>query len=343
MATGATGKMRARGKPLQGSERVAALLLAMGKPLAERLLPHFDPVELKEITRSAAALGAIPTAEMESLIEDFATQFSGGVNLLGSAREVENLLSGVMPAEQIAELMSDGGGTSSYSIWEQVSGLSESVFASYLQKEHPQTMALILSKVTPACAAKVMGQLPPKLRHEMMRRILSSKPAMEASLRIVENALHEDLLLNFARNTGADIHARLANIINKMNRDDMEDVLESLADVRPKSAELLKGLLFTFDDIVNLTPKARTALFDQVATERVVLALRGTEESFRDSILSSLAARARRIVEHELNNGEPASQRDVNETRRQIADLALEMSGRGEIELNSSEEEEAVY
>ncbi len=110
--------------------------------------------------------------------------------------------------------------------------------------------------------------------------------------------------------------------------------------VKPESAEMLKGLLFTFDDIVNLTPRARQSIFDQIPTERVVLALKGTDMDFRDIILSSLATRARRIVEHELDSGEPISQRDVVEARRMITDLALDMAGRGEIELNSGQDDD---
>jgi flagellar motor switch protein FliG len=120
----------------------------------------------------------------------------------------------------------------------------------------------------------------------------------------------------------------------------MEEVLQSLTEVRPKSAEILKGLLFTFDDIVGLTPRARTALFDQIPNDRVVLALKGTDDAFRSVILSSLASRVRRMVEHELNSREPASQRDVLDARRAITDLALEMAGRGEIEINSESDDD---
>jgi flagellar motor switch protein FliG len=102
-------------------------------------------------------------------------------------------------------------------------------------------------------------------------------------------------------------------------------------------------LMFTFDDIVKLQPKARSVLFDKIPTELVVLALKGTDIAFRDSILSSLAARARRIVDSELASGGPALQRDVLKARRMIADTALELSGNGEIELNSSEDEDALY
>ena len=328
---------------LKGPERVAALLLAMGKPAASRLLKHFDVDELKQITRSVAELGIVPVPTLELLVEDFASQFANGVDLLGSPNEVEQMLDGVLSPEQIADVMSDVTGNSNEAMWDRLSNVPEAIFGNYLVKEHPQTAALILSKVTPGCAAKVMGQFPRDLRNEMMRRMLSIAPVTEAAVRIVQGQLQDDLLSNLSRQSGSEQNARIANIINKMERDQMEDVMQSLAAARPKAAEVLRGLMFTFDDIIKLQPKARSVLFDKIPTELVVLALKGTDAGFRDSILSSLATRARRIVDSELANGGPALQRDVLRARRMIADTALELSSNGEIDLNSSEDEDELY
>jgi flagellar motor switch protein FliG len=336
-------KLVAGQKRLKGPDKVAALLLAMGKPLAGRLLKHFDADELKQITRCVAELGVVGVPTLEVLIEEFAGQFLKGVDLLGSAAEVEQLLAGVMTPEQIADVMSDVTGNSNSSVWERLSGVSEAIFAAYLIKEHPQTAALILSKVTPACAAKVMGQLPRDLRNQVMRRMLSFAPVTERAIRILESTLQQDLILNASRKQSADPNARMADIINKMERDQMEDVLQSLAEVRPKAAETLRSLLFTFDDLIKLPPRSRMVLFDKIPTDQVVIALKGTDQAFRDAILSALAARARRVVESELQNGGPASQRDVLKARRMIADFALEMSERGELELNAAEDEDQIY
>ena len=344
MSSVAQSRALAGQKPLKGAEKVAALLLAMGKPIAGRLLKHFDPDDLRRITRSVADLGTIPMTTLESLVEEFASQFSQGAALLGSASEVEQLLAGVLTPDEIADIMSDVTGNSNRSMWERLSGVSEPVFSAYLTKEHPQTAALILTKVSPAFAAKIIGQLPRPFRNELLRRMLNVAPVTEAAMRVIEGALQEDLLSSVSRNSGADQNARMADIINKMEREQMEDVLQSLAEARPKAAEVLRGLLFTFDDLIKLQPKARMVLFDKLPTERVVLALKGTDAGFRDAILSSLASRARRIVENELVTGGPAPQRDVLKARRMIADLALEMAERGEIELQSGEDgDEAVY
>jgi flagellar motor switch protein FliG len=335
--------MKTASKVLRGPDKVAALLLAMGKPLAGRLLRHFDPDELKSITRAVASLGAIQMHSLEGLIEEFAGQFLNGVDLLGSASEVEQLLAGVLSPGQIAEIMADVGDGAAQPMWERISTVSDSIFANYLLREHPQTAAFILTKVSPACAAKVMALFPRERRNSLMRRMLNISAVTEPALRILEIVLREDLLGKASRNSADDQNVRMADIINKMEREQMEDVLQGLAETNPKTAETLRGLLFTFDDVIKLQPRARQILFDAVPTERVVLALKGSDAEFRDAILSSLASRARRMVEQELSNSEPASQREVLKARRAIADTALAMAEKGEIELNSSTEDEELY
>lgn len=329
-------------KNLSGVDRVAALLLTVGNPTAGRLLKHFTSEEIKTITRSAALLGSVPPEQQNRLAEDFQAQFSAGAHLFGTAHEIEKLLSGVLPAEQIQEIMSDVLGNSSRSIWDRISEVSETMLSSYLVKEHPQTIAFILNRVKTSTAAKTLVQFPADLRNNVARRMLSMKPVVDEVNKILEGTMHEDFMINFSRNTGADTHAKVADIINKMDRDNMDNLLQSLTEERPKSAEILKSLLFTFDDIVKISVRARAALFDAVPSDKTILALRGTDATYRETVLSSLPGRTRKVVETELASGQPVSQREVLEARRFITDLALDMAGRGEIEL-APEDEQEIY
>jgi flagellar motor switch protein FliG len=343
MAFNAPAKRGSEVKPLRGTEKVAALLLAMGRELSGGVLKEFDPDEIRIVTRAAAELKPISGSELEAIIEEFAKHFSTGPNIFGTVGELEKLLHGVLPPDQVSDIISDVLGNKTKSVWERISSVSESLLANYLLKEHPQTAALILSRVKPACAARVMSLLPADLRHDLMRRMLSLKPVVEEAMGIIEKTMHEDFMINFARNLASDTYPRMADIINKMERNQMEESLKNLSESRPKSAEILKGMLFTFDDIVNLASKARMLIFDQVPTDRVVTALKGADSSFRDLILSSLASRTRRLVEHELASGVPANHREILDARRAITDLALEMAGRGEIELNPDQDDQPVF
>jgi flagellar motor switch protein FliG len=337
MSVTSTVRIPSATRHLKGSDKVAALLLAMGKPVAGRLLKHFDPLELRQITKSASGLGAVSTPVLEALVEEFSAHFSNGLDLLGNAGEAEQLLTGAFPPEQVADILSDVLGSSNSGMWEKLAGIPENVFAAYLLKEHAQTAAFILSKLSPSHAAKISAEFPRDFRNEALRRMLSLESVPDSTLRSIEGVLQEDLLNAATRHSGASPHARMANIINQLDPEAMEDVLQSLALARPKEVEILKKLLFSFDDMLKLSAKARATVFDKIPTERVVLALRGSQAEFRDAVLSSLTSRARRLVESELDDGSVVSPRDVAKARRAIADLVLDMVQRSEIEIAPAE------
>ncbi len=163
-------------KGMQGADRVAAILLTMGKSLAGRLMKHFDPDEIKRITRSAADLKPVPAPPLGGLIEEFATQFALGASLVGNAGEVERLLDGVLPKDR-----SPRSWAISPAIPIARSGSasrpSPRTRSPPTSREHPQTAALILSKVTPATAAKVLAHIPGERRDSLVRRMLTMKPS----------------------------------------------------------------------------------------------------------------------------------------------------------------------
>lgn len=326
-------------RSLKGPEKVAALLLSLDKFVAKRILKHFNQNELRQITKFAASLGSVPATTLEPLIDKFSDQFSSGVSLVGTAGEAEQMLTGIIPPEEVADIMSDVLGNSNHLLWERLSTVSDSVLVGYLAKEHPQTAALILSKLNSSSAARVLGRLPSEVRNALMRRMLATKPVVNVAMRILETTIQEDLLLDVASNTAGVTNARMAEIINRMEREQIESVLQNLAETRPKTAEALKSLLFTFEDILKLSPRARMVLFDQIPPERVILALRGTDPATRDPILGALSSRIRRMVEQELASGDSPPRRDITKARRLIADAALKLAEEGKIELENPDDD----
>jgi flagellar motor switch protein FliG len=319
--------------------KVAALLLTMDKRLASRLLRHFDEDDIKLIAQTASDLGVVPKPTLDALIEEFASNMKSGGDLMATADEVEQLLAGVVAPEQITEIMSQVRTRSLQSIWVRLSDIPEANLGRYLTKEHPQIAALVLSRANPAYAAATLRLLPAPMRNEVMRRMLAMKLISEKPLKLLEEAFKEDLLYN-TRNSGPTIHARLADIINKMDRKHMDEVLRDLEQHRPKEAEIVRSLLFTFDDIAKLNQGAMLALFDQVPPERTIIALHGADARLRDLILDAVPARARRMIEQELATGKKPLTKEVAKARRAIADLALDLMEKGVIELNSRDEED---
>ena len=322
-----------KNRHLRGPDKAAALLLALGKPLASQLLKHFDANELRDISRSAAGLGALPIAVLEELVEEFAGQFSSDVDLEGTAEQVEQLLTGVLPTEQIAEIMSEVLGNSNQSIWQRLSTVSESVLSAYLEKEHPQIIALVLSRLTPSSTAAIMGRLPKELRNELVGRMLNMRPVMESVLRVLEKRLHEDLLLSRPANASLESVIRLADVLYRMSRADMEEAMRTVEASDPAMAKELRKRLFSFEDLVKVSAKDRTVVFEKISTDVVILALRKADANITEAVLSSLAARGRRMVEAELATGSIARPIEIAKAQSSIAQTVLDMVARGEIEI----------
>lgn len=319
---------------LSGSEKVAALLLSIDRPLAEQILRRFDADEVREVARSAAELGHLSSNVLESLVDEFASHFShGGKEVTGTAGEAVDLISGVLPPEQVAEIVSDLLGSSNESVWTRLETIGETELAAFLVGEHPQTAALILNRLTPGKVGRVMGGMPADFRKRLVHRMLGIKPVAAICMRMVENGIQEDLLVQKRAAVVADPSIRFADMLNKMERAEMDDMLQTIAEARPELAEAIRGRLFTFEDVVKLSAAARGVLFDKVPADKLVQALRGMSDEFNDIVLSSLAARARRMVESELKAGGQINHKEVAAARRSIADTVLDLADKGQIQL----------
>lgn len=341
MATVASRANAAQG--MRGSDRVAAILLTMGKSLSTRLMKHFEPAEIRQITRSATDLKPVAAQQLGSLIEDFATQFAIGASLVSSPAEVQRMLDGVLPQEQIDEIMGDvEGRPDHHSIWERISAVNENSLAQYLTREHPQTAAVVLANIKSATAAKVLARLPAERRDMVIRRMIAARPMVEDATRLLERTLHQEFSASLSGSSGSAGQERLAEIINKLEPEQIDSILGNLAATQPKAAEALKNQLFTFEDIGKLSQRARSTLFEKVPTDNLVTALKGSATEFRELILSALSSRVRKMIEQELNNGQPVPARNVAEMRRAITDTALELAARGEIEIRTEDDEELV-
>jgi flagellar motor switch protein FliG len=316
-----------------GAQRAAAILLAMGKPPATRLLKHLDARELREVTRAAAQLGPVPMSKLESMVEQFTSEFSVGANLLGDIGQAREMLSDAVSPDQLADIMSDVVAAGERNIWTALDSVPEAVLAAYVANERPLTATYVLSRLNPALAAQIVSNLPRETRNDVLCAMITRPSITEEAQRVIEDAVRKELPSLMVRASGLDNHTRIADIINNLEPLEARDVMQSLAAARPKEAKIVQKMLFSFDDLPRLSQRGRAILFDKLETEIVVLALRGTDAEFRDVALSSMAARARRLVEAELATPFTPPRREIAKARKKIVDLVLKMAQRNEIEI----------
>jgi flagellar motor switch protein FliG len=326
---------------MTGAEQAAALLLSIEPSQAAKVLRRFDQEELRLLARALTGLGEVDNSALESLFEKFFARFSAGAALRGGAGQARMLLGEAFPSEQVAEVLSEAFGGDPKSVWRAIASLPEQRVAEYLAGEHPQVASYILSKLDVSFVGKVIQSLPRELRNETLSRMVSPAEIPEPAARLIEETLREDLIEGAARSTSGSECAKVANIINSLEPQNFGDIVSEIGKEHPTEAKIIRKMLFSFDDLARLSRRALAIIFDKAPTDLVVLALRGTDPAFREVVLSTLASRARRLVESELNSASLAPPRDIARARKDIVSLVLSLAQRGEIEIAPADESNA--
>jgi flagellar motor switch protein FliG len=325
------------------SQKAAAILVAMGKPSASRMLKFFKQDELKALIEGARVLRTIAQSDLERIVAEFEAEFTEGAGLMDSADKMDTILSETLTPEEMSALMGQEPAPVTATagpvpIWPQLERLEPERLGAFITQEHPQTSALILSHLAPPAAAAVLLTLEKPLRSEIVKRMLSISTIPPAAMRIVENQLRARVLVETSSKDNSAGQIRVASLLNEMDKGQLDEMMSDLAQVGAPDLDAVRARLFAFEDIPLLTQKARVALFDGISTELVTMALRNAPAALGEAVLSSIGARSRRMIESELaqgSEGVPAA--EVIKARKSIASTAIAMAREGSFELPSTQ------
>jgi flagellar motor switch protein FliG len=322
---------------LSRPQKAAAILVAMGKPAAGRLLKFFKQDELKALIEGARLLRTIPQSDLEKIVAEFEAEFTEGAGLLDSSDKMDTLLNESLTQEEMDALMGKekpAAEAAPPSIWPQVEKLDPVRLGTFLAAEHPQTAAVALANLSPQASSKVLLTFDKASRAEIIKRMLTTAKIPQAAVRIIEAQIRDRLLVDANSKDNSIGQTRVASVLNELDKSQLDTVLVEMAEAGLPDLDAIKARLFSFEDIVLLTQKARVLLFDGISTEIVTLALRNAEPGLTESVLSSIGARSRRMIEAELGqSSEGISNDDIIGARKSIASAAIRLANEGSFEL----------
>jgi flagellar motor switch protein FliG len=330
-------------RALAGPQKAAVLMLTLGEEQCGRLFGMMHEDEIKEISAAMAMLGPVRSETVERLCQDFADQLGGAGNLIGSFDNTERLLMKTLPRDRVAQIMEEIRGPAGRTMWDKLGNVNEAVLANYLKNEYPQTVAVVLSKIRPDHAARVLAMLPDGFAMEVVMRMLRMESVQKDVLDGVEKTLRAEFMSNLARSTRRDAHEMMAEIFNNLDRQAETRFLAALEERNREAAEKIKSLMFTFDDLQRLTPMAVQALLRAVEKEKLPLALKGASEKLRELFFSNLSERAGKMLRDDIESLGPVKLRDVDEAQAAIVLLAKDLAAQGQIEIGEGADEELVY
>ncbi len=338
--------MRAREdyRTLSGAEKAAIFMLALGEDYTARIFEHMDDDEIMEISQTMASLGKVSSSVVERLFVDFAEQMSSTNALVGTLDSTERLLTKVLGKDRVDNIMEEIRGPAGRTMWEKLGNVNEEILASFLQKEYPQTVSVVLSKISTEHAARVLSLLPEGFALEVIHRMLRMEAVQKEVLEDVEKTLRMEFMANLSRTQRRDSHELMAEIFNSLERATETKFMEALEQSAPEAADKIRSLMFTFEDLLKLDPASIQTLIRAVDKDKLPIALKGATESLRDLFFSNMSERAGKIMKEDMDAMGPVRLKEVEEAQAYIVNVTKDLEARGEITVASgSEEDELIY
>lgn len=325
---------------LSQQDKAAAVLLAMGKSVAGKLLKFFTQSELQAIIASAQSLRPIPPHELEELVNEFEDLFTEGAGLMDNAKAIEGILEEGLTPDEVDGLLGRRTAFAAFetTIWERLQESDPALVGKFMLKEHPQTISYILSMMPSSFGAKVLLELPESGRADIINRTVNMKNVSPKAAGIIETRVVEMMNeIEAERNSTGSI--KVAELMNELEKTQVDTLLTSLETISVESVKKVRPKIFLFDDILAMPQRSRVALFNDISGDIITMALRGASMEVREAVLSAIGARQRRMIESDLAaaGDANANPRETAIARRSIAQEAIRLAASGQIALKEGQ------
>lgn len=330
-------------RKLTGPEKAAVILLSLGEEHT-RLWQGLDEDEIKEISQAMAALGTVSSSVVEELLLEFVSGMSGSGAVMGSFEQTQRLLASFMPGDRVEGLMEEIRGPAGRTMWDKLGNVNEAVLANYLKNEYPQTVAVVLSKIKPDHASRVLTALPEDFAMECVQRMLRMEPVQREILDKIEQTLRNEFMSNLARTSKRDSHEMMADIFNSFDRQTEARFIGALEERNREAAERIRALMFVFEDLAKLDPGGIQTLLRAVEKDQLGLALKGASESLRELFFGNMSERAAKIMREDMESMGPVRLKDVDSAQMAMVQVAKDLAAKGEIMLvGQGGDDELIY
>ena len=321
---------------LTGYEKAAVLLLSVGETYSAKLFASLEEDEIRMISQSMSELGAVSSDIVEQLFLEFSEQIATTGDLANTPRITKRILREVIDEQPGEQTMDQIATYEGHSMWEKLSNVSEQQLANYLKNEYPQTIAVVMAKLKPQHAAKVMEFLPESLSMEVIERMLDLESVKKEVFDDVEETLHREFISTLSRQDTRDTHEAVAEIINGMDRSTEAKLMNMLEETDRGAANKIRELMFTFEDLANIDAAGIQTLVRSVEKKRLIIALKGASENVRWAFFENISERAEKLIHEEMHHLGPIRLREVDEAQAEILEIAKDLASRGEIAIGTA-------
>ena len=328
----------------KGVQRAAILLISLGPERSAGIFKHLKEEEIEEMTLEIANIRSVTPQVKEAVITEFyelclAQQYiaEGGI---GYAKD---LLEKALGSEKAMDVIGKLTASLQVKPFEFVRKTDATQLINFIQDEHPQTIALILSYLAPSQSALVMSALPPERQADVARRIAVMDRTSPDIIKEVEKVLESKLasLVNQDYTIIGGVDA-VVEILNTVDRGTERHIMETLEVEAPELAEEIRKKMFVFEDILLLDDRAIQRVLRDVENNDLTMAMKSTKDEVKEAIFNNMSKRLAVMIKEDMDFMGPVRMKDVEEAQQKTVNVIRKLEDSGEIVISRGGGDEIV-
>ena len=329
---------------LSGTQKAAILLIALGPEKSSTIFKHLKDEEIEELTLEIANTRSVTPAIKEAVIDEFygiclAQQYiaEGGINY------AKELLEKALGEDKAMDVISKLTASLQVKPFEFIRKTDPSQLLTFIQDEHPQTIALIMSYMSPSQGAMILGALPPERQADVAKRIATMDRTSPETIKEVEKVLESKLssLVNQDYTIIGGVDA-VVEILNTVDRATEKHIMETLEIEQPELADEIRKKMFVFEDILLLDDRAIQRVLREVDNADLAMACKSSTEQVQNAIFNNLSKRLAVMIKEDMDFMGPVRMKDVEEAQQKIVNIIRKLEDSGEIVISRGGGDELV-
>lgn len=333
--------MNESGIEMNGTERAALLLMTLGEDEAAEVLKFMGTDEVQKLGTAMATLKSVSRKDADRVLDifivDVEDQTALGIDTENYVRKLLGNAFGATKANAFIERIVSGDDAQGL---DALKWMSSREVVDIIEDEHPQIIAIVLAYLESGQAAEVIEKLPTEIRSDIVMRVARLTDIQQSALAEIENLIANksaDVGRGATRKVGGDKVA--AGIVNAMKPEHGEAMLEEIKERNADLSQRIEEMMFVFDTLLEVDDRGIQALLREISNELLVVALKGCDPEISDKILGNMSKRAATLLREDMDAKGPIRLSDVEQSQKEILDVARRLADSGDIDLGQGGEE----
>ncbi len=332
------------GTQYSNKQKAAMLLIALGPEKSSKVFKYLKEEEIEDLTLEIASIRAVSPQIKEEVLQEF-YEICLAQNYIaeGGIGYAKQLLEEALGSDKALEVINKLTVSLQVRPFEFARKTDASQLVNFIQNEHPQTIALILSYLRPAQASAIITALPVEMQADTARRIAMMDRASPDVVNEVERELEKRLstLVSEEYTTIGGVDA-IVEIINQVDRATEKNIMENLEIEDPELAETIKKRMFVFEDIITLDNRSIQRVLREVDNHELAVALKGSGDNVKEIILSNVSKRLAAMIEEDLEFMGPKRMKEIEDAQQKIVNIIRKLEDANEIVISRGAGDEII-